>query len=61
MTDGSLLSQRGFEATVFIDSIRQTVEIIDMDREITTGQKTKVFMLFNVVKMPGFKNNRIAR
>ncbi|KAL5254369.1 hypothetical protein ACHWQZ_G013977 [Mnemiopsis leidyi] len=38
--------KKGFEATVFIDSIRQTVEIIDMDREITTGQKTKVKLKF---------------
>lgn len=36
----------GFEATVFIDSIRQTVEIIKMEREITTGQKAKVRLKF---------------
>lgn len=36
----------GFEATVFIDSIRQTVEIVKMEREITTGQKAKVRLKF---------------
>jgi len=36
----------GFEATAFIDSIRQTVEIVRMDRHITTGQKTKVKLKF---------------
>jgi len=44
-TSSSKLKQ-GFEATIFIDSIRQTVEILEMDREITTGQKTKVKLKF---------------
>ena len=34
--------QIGFEATVFIENIRQKVLITHMDKEITTGQKAKV-------------------
>eukprot|EP00116_Pleurobrachia_bachei_P007951 sb/3468213/ len=36
----------GFEATVFIENIRQKVLITHMDKEITTGQKAKVRLKF---------------
>lgn len=38
--------KKGFEATVFIESIRQKVEILEMEKEISTGQKAKVKLKF---------------
>lgn len=40
----------GFQATVFIDNIRQKIQIVDMKREVTTGETTEV--TFKLLQFP---------